>query len=362
MKDNGGCFLNTFLILGLLALILTVTYRVAFYANYLSLETDEVVFDWTGGEQNIYVSTDARSWIVEDDENVYWASFSNWGSTLHIYAYQNTSKEDRSAYIKIRSGSIKGLGNEWRWLSVVQKGKQATYLNASKQTISFSERGGSESLQISTDGDGWYVTDCPSWIAKSVSGNTLVLKVSANNDVSRSGTVRINSEELSTKIEVVQYGNLLYSQPAGNFYCDGIYDCNESKDYNGHALHTPNLDLNLDHFRFVFSFKALSYNGRYSWESNYAYESDRQWIIVQGTTRRLGICLYSDGSIWVTTNNQNHYYSTNLIYAWNSFMDIDVEYDHGLLRINGNSLYIEMDKDYKYDRGFHYTKTLPSKT
>lgn len=230
MKDNGGCFLNTFLILGLLALILTVTYRVAFYANYLSLETDEVVFDWTGGEQNIYVSTDARSWIVEDDENVYWASFSNWGSTLHIYAYnQNNSKEDRSAYIKIRSGSIKGLGNEWRWLRVVQKGKQATYLNASKQTVSFSEYGSRETLNISTDGDSWSVVSCPDWVTKSVSGNSLVLKVSSNNGRRREGVVRLKSDDLVTDINVNQPSSLTISISSikiGNVYKDGSIETN----------------------------------------------------------------------------------------------------------------------------------------
>lgn len=209
---------KVFLLLGLLVFALIATYKVVFFASYLNVDQDEVVFEWTGGEQNIYVSTDARSWIVEDDENVYWASFSNWGSTLHIYAYnQNNSKEDRSAYIKIRSGSIKGLGNEWRWLRVVQKGKQATYLNASKQTVSFSERGSSESLRISTDGE-WYVVDRPNWIKSGPSGETLTLWAEANNGrTSREGVVRVKADTISVEIKVIQSGVVKTSPPrSGN--------------------------------------------------------------------------------------------------------------------------------------------------
>lgn len=205
MKDNGGCFTNAFLILGLIALALTLTYRLVFYANYLNSDNHEVVFDWTGGEQDVWIYTDANSWVIEDEEYINWATFQKWGDKLHIYAYQNNSKEDRSSWVRIRSGFVEGIGNEYYSLKVVQKGKQASYLNPSKQSISFTARGGSESLQISTDGDSWYVTDCPSWITKSVSGNTLVLRVSANNgNSSRVGIVRIKSDGIATEIKVLQ--------------------------------------------------------------------------------------------------------------------------------------------------------------
>lgn len=205
MKDNSGCFSNAFLILGLIALALTLTYRLGFYANYLNMDNSEVVFDWTGGEQEVWVYTDANSWVIEDEEYISWATIQNRGGKLHIYAYQNNSKEDRSSLVKIRSGLIEGIGNECYLLKVVQKGKQTSYLNPSKQSISFTARGGSESLQISTDGDSWYVTDCPSWITKSVSENTLVLRVSANNgNSSRVGIVRIKSDGIATEIKVLQ--------------------------------------------------------------------------------------------------------------------------------------------------------------
>lgn len=202
---NNRCISNVFLILGLVALVLTATYKVFFYASYLNIDKDEVVFDWTGGEQDVWVYTDANSWVVEDEEGVSWATFQNWGGKLHIYAYQNNSKEDRSSWVRIRSGFVEGIGNEDYSLKVVQKGKQATYLNASKQTVSFSERGGSESLQIDTDGDSWYVTDCPGWITQSVYGNTLVLNVSGKIRKSRVGVVRLKADDLMAEICVFQY-------------------------------------------------------------------------------------------------------------------------------------------------------------
>lgn len=123
MKDNGGCFTNAFLILGLIALALALTYRFGFYANYLNMDNSEVVFDWTGGEQEIWVSTDGNSWTIDDKETAWWLSYQKWGNYLRISAFENVDKEERSTYVKINSGPIKGMGNQWDWLRVIQNGK-----------------------------------------------------------------------------------------------------------------------------------------------------------------------------------------------------------------------------------------------
>ena len=229
MKDNGGCFTNAFLILGLIALALTLTYRFGFYANYLNMDNSEVIFDWTGGEQDVWVYTDANSWVIEDEEYVSWATFQNWGGKLHIYAYQNNSKEDRSSWVRIRSGFVEGIGNEYYSLKVVQKGKQASFLNTSKQTVSFSEYGSRETLNISTDGDSWSVVSCPDWVTKSVSGNSLVLKVSSNNVRRREGVVRLKSDDIVTDINVNQQSTLTISISSikiGNVYKNNSIETN----------------------------------------------------------------------------------------------------------------------------------------
>lgn len=200
-----------FLITGIFFLALVVTYKVVFYARYLNLNTDNVVFEWTGGEQEVLVYTNANCWVVEDEEYVNWASFQKKGNSLQITVYQNNDKTERSSYIKIRSGLIEGIGNKWTSLKVIQDGKQATYINSSARSVSFSEQGGSESLQINTDGDEWIVVDCPNWVSKKVSGNTLVLSAFDNNSTPRNGIIRVQSDERMIEIEVFQQGSLVYT-------------------------------------------------------------------------------------------------------------------------------------------------------
>lgn len=341
MKDNGGCFTNAFLILGLIALALTLTYRFAFYARYLNFDKTEVVLDWTGGEQEIWVSTDGNSWTIDDKETAWWLSYQKWGNYLRISAYENDDKEERSTYVKINSGSIKGLGNKWDWLRVVQQGKRASFLNASKQMVSFPSQGGSESIQINTDGDAWRIVDGPNWVSQRVSGNSIVLKASQNNGKQREGTVYIQSDQdLQLEIKIVQYGNLLYTY-TDSYYCDGIYDYNEPDDRNGHGFHTPNmssLNMNQHHFRVVFSFKAMSYDGMWA-------------IMLDRSYRRLGVYLNRDGTIWISTNNQENYYPTYLTYSLNSFVTLDMEFNHGTIIVNNTTIQVEMGE--LHDTGFH---------
>lgn len=145
---------------------------------------------------------------------------------------------------------------------------------------------------------------------------------------------------------------LVYSQ-LSEFYCDGIYDFDEPEDRNGHALHTPELMINRNHFRIVFSFYALSKEGRYNWGTQYEYSSNSQRVIMLSWRRRLGLELRSDGSIWVVTNNHNNNYPTGLSYSWDNYMGIDMEYDHGILKINNTMVKIDMEELEKTDCGFH---------
>ena len=77
----------------MIALVLTLTYRLAFYARYLSFDKTEVVLDWTGGEQEIWVSTNGNSWTIDDKETAWWLSYQKWGNYLRISAYENDDKE-----------------------------------------------------------------------------------------------------------------------------------------------------------------------------------------------------------------------------------------------------------------------------
>ena len=149
----------------------------------------------------------------------------------------------------------------------------------------------------------------------------------------------------------INNGVLLYSQPS-EFYCDGVYDSDESRYQNGHAIHIPHAYLNPDHFRVIFSFKTLSNKG---WCQGHA--SDEQWPL-RMDCGRLGVRLNEDGSITITTydsNGKDHYYVTGYNYSVNRYVDIDMEYDHGQFIINGHRFNINADlelNDY-CGYGFH---------
>ena len=159
-------------------------------------------------------------------------------------------------------------------------------------------------------------------------------------------------DETRDKYRPINDGVLIYSQPS-EFYCDGVYDPSELRDYkNGHALHTPNTKINLKHFRVIFSFKALSNTGWCQGSSD-----NKQWPLMFTDCKLLGLCLFEDGSIKISTNNQRHYYETGWNYSINKYVDIDMEYDHGQFIINGHRFNIDMDISNftlsSCDYGFH---------
>ena len=151
--------------------------------------------------------------------------------------------------------------------------------------------------------------------------------------------------EYSYKYEGFENKNLLYSQ-IDEYYCDGVYDPYESTYENGHALHTPNLNINKDHFRVGFSFKAVKNDTEdYRWRGE-------QWVLVLSAGHRdLGVCLKNDGKVYVTTNNMDNYYETDLNYSINEYVDIDMEYEDGILYMNGQ--HIDIDMRTPHDGHFH---------
>lgn len=204
MKAKGSRLLNIFLILGLLAFVLIATYRIAFYASYLYFDINEMEFDWHGGEQDVLVNTDGNSWIIESGAVEGFVRINRSHHRLHINVWQNDSIAGRESIINIRSGCVKGLGNKTAQLRVVQRGKRTTFINVSKQAVSFPEQGGTDTLNITIDGGTWDVVASPLWISRSISGNTLVLKASPNKGEARGSQVTIKSGEITSTIEVSQ--------------------------------------------------------------------------------------------------------------------------------------------------------------
>lgn len=147
---------------------------------------------------------------------------------------------------------------------------------------------------------------------------------------------------------------LVYSQ-LSEYYCDGVYDFDEPEDRNGHALHTPELMINRNHFRIVFAFKALSYTANAGGpDPEYIWINEYQWpMMLSSSYRIIGVCLYKNGTISITTNNGRNHYETDLTYSIKNYTRIDMEYNHGQLTINGQRLSIYMDTEGNWDNRFH---------
>lgn len=146
-------------------------------------------------------------------------------------------------------------------------------------------------------------------------------------------------DETIDQYRPINNGVLVYSQ-IPEFYCDGEYEYDEPRHKNGHALHTPVVNLNPNHFRVIFSFKAVSNNG---WCQGHSV--DEQWPLMSNR-RNLGVRLNEDGSITIKTydsKGKDHYYVTGYKYPINRYFDIDMEYDHGQFIINGHRFNISID-------------------
>ena len=148
-------------------------------------------------------------------------------------------------------------------------------------------------------------------------------------------------DETKDQYRPLNDGSLVYSQ-IPEFYCDGVYDYNEPSHKNGHALHTSSVRLNPNHFRIMFSFKALSNKG---WCQGHS--DNEQWPLIN-YNRNLGVRLTNDGNITIKTADSNwkeHYYVTGYNYSVNRYFDIDMEYDHGQFIINGHRFNMSIELD-----------------
>lgn len=127
---------------------------------------------------------------------------------------------------------------------------------------------------------------------------------------------------------------LIYGQPKNDRqFCDGKYADKEE-------FFSVNLGekLNRKHFRIVFRFDAMDNKGTW-WAKPVQYP-----LVLSGGWRVLAICLHDDGSINITTNNQRHEYSTGLRYSPREGKEIDLEYNNGVVTINGVVLNVEMNE------------------
>ena len=80
-------------------------------------------------------------------------------------------------------------------------------LSVNPRDVVLAAEGESVDVQVSTDAPSWSAKASDSWIATSVSGNTLTVTAGANSSKdSRKGTVKVMAGDISVEVSVLQSG------------------------------------------------------------------------------------------------------------------------------------------------------------
>jgi hypothetical protein len=95
------------------------------------------------------------------------------GNSISLRVDENLGTK-RTDYFVIKSGSYTER------INISQAGKSATHLSVTTDNVSFSSSGGSRSITVSTDGEWRISTETNSWGYTSINGNTITLRVDAN--------------------------------------------------------------------------------------------------------------------------------------------------------------------------------------
>jgi hypothetical protein len=129
---------------------------------------------------------------------------------------------------------------------------------------------------------------------------------------------------------------LIYEQDkSNNQYCDGNH-WETAKDYFSIDLD----NLNRKHFRIKFSFSAKDY-----YWMNRGIRVPRQWVLTLSRGWRvMAICLHDNGEIYIEADNSSVEVGTGLTYVAGIYKEIDLEYDHGTVIINGVRRQVQLNE------------------
>ena len=198
--ENTGIARNSYLILksGTKTLRLDIT-QAGKSATRLDVSSSNVEFSADGGSRNIEIYTDGECSISTQPES--WAHATINGNSISLRVDENPETK-RTDYFVIKSGSYTER------INISQAGKSATRLSVSTDNISFSSSGGSRSITVSTDGEWRISTETNSWGHTSINGNTITLRVDANDGDSRTDYFVVKSGSMEKRINISQDGSL----------------------------------------------------------------------------------------------------------------------------------------------------------
>lgn len=198
--ENSGIARSSYLVLksGTKTLRLDIT-QAGKSATRLDVSTSDVEFSANGGSRTIEIYTDGECQISTQPES--WAHANISGNSISLSVDENPGTK-RTDYFVIKSGSYTER------INISQAGKSATRLSVSTDNVSFSSSGGSRTITVSTDGEWRISTETNSWGHTSINGNTVTLRVNANNGDSRTDYFVIKSGNIEKRINISQDGSL----------------------------------------------------------------------------------------------------------------------------------------------------------
>jgi len=198
--ENTGIARNSYLILksGTKTLRLDIT-QAGKSATRLDVSSSNVEFSADGGSRDIEIYTDGECSISTQPES--WAHATINGNSISLRVGENPGTK-RTDYFVIKSGSYTER------INISQAGKSATRLSVSTDNVSFSSSGGSRSITVSTDGEWRISTETNSWGHTSINGNTITLRVDANDGDSRTDYFVVKSGSMEKRINISQDGSL----------------------------------------------------------------------------------------------------------------------------------------------------------
>ena len=165
----------------------------------LSVSTNSVSFDYSGGTKTITVSTNG-TWEIGTGI-ASWGHLSKDGNLLYVKVDKNTTTSSRSDWFTIKAG------DKEKRINISQSGNSPS-LSVSTDNVSFDYSGGTKTIAVSTNGTWEIGTGTASWGHLSKNGNLLYVKIDKNTtSSSRSDWFTVKAGNKEKRINITQKAN-----------------------------------------------------------------------------------------------------------------------------------------------------------
>ena len=184
-------------LLFIVLMLLTVVLGSCKKTTFINPSEQELQFPKTGGEEQITVSSDG-SWNIENCPE--WLKVEAKDSTLMLKIGLNESGAPREVKLEL-------VGGEAKASITVKQADVCTRLIASTEKVTFPKEGGTETINIDTDG-GDVKAEATKGVSADYSNGQLTLTAPANEGGTINGTVNLTCDEQAATINFTIEGSI----------------------------------------------------------------------------------------------------------------------------------------------------------